>query len=99
MNKIKLSPKADEEYTQSAVWYEIQNPGLGARFILAIEEALVVIQNSPESFAFKHGRFRQFVVNRFPFVIVYVYNKDNHVISIVSIYHTSRNPKGKFRAK
>lgn len=96
-NKIILSAKALNELDESFLWYEERLEGLGDRFIGFIEKAFFLIENTPERFPLKTKSFREFVVEKFPYVIVYEYIKEEQMIIILHVFHTKRNPKRKHK--
>jgi mRNA-degrading endonuclease RelE of RelBE toxin-antitoxin system len=97
MYSIIFHPEADAELLESVEWYEKQNKGLGTRFFLSVKEVLTRIQNRPETFGYARRPFREASVIFFPYTIVYKMNKLRKTVYVSAIYHTSRNPKKKFR--
>ncbi len=93
----KLHEEALKEYINAYVWYEAELPGLGERFISAIDKQVEKICAHPNQYGFVHGRYRQIKIKRFPFAIVYEYFPDRELIHISSIHHTSRDPDKKYR--
>jgi plasmid stabilization system protein ParE len=96
-NKIILSSKAIKELDESFLWYEERLDGLGDRFIGFIEKAFHLIELTPERFPLRTKSFREFVVGKFPYVIVYEYIKEEQKIIILHVFHTKRNPKRKYK--
>jgi plasmid stabilization system protein ParE len=94
---IKILEEADKEWTEAALWYEGQLPGLGNRFIEMVEKKLELIANYPERYPIRKGNFREALVNIFPYIIAYTYYKDEQIVTVSSIFHASRNPKKKYR--
>lgn len=96
-NKVKISSLAQKDLTESWEWYEEQSIGLGDRFSNIIYNDINVIAKDP--FVYKKVKcdLREFVVNEFPYLIIYEYYDD--VVNIIRIFHTSRNPKLKYRQK
>ena len=94
---VSFHPIALEEYKQASIWYESQQEGLGLRFEKAIENKIRQIVHNPVSFIKIKGAYRKAVTQTFPFVIIYKLNSGKHEIYISAVYHTKRNPKGKFR--
>jgi plasmid stabilization system protein ParE len=91
------SPAAKEEFTEAAKWYEERSKGLGDQFLKAIEEKIKRIEENPDRYPTRRGYYRETISRKFPYVIVYRFNKSKHLITISSVYHTSRNPKNKYR--
>ncbi|RNI36136.1 hypothetical protein EFY79_10625 [Hanamia caeni] len=53
----------------------------------------------PERYPKKKSNFRQIALRTFPFIIIYTFYKKEGIIIINSIFHTSRNPRKKYRRK
>ena len=96
-NKIIFHALALEEFKEASIWYELQKTGLGFQFENAVETKLNQINETPLVFGRKTSNFREALLDGFPYVIVYKHNNLKNEIYISSIYHTSRNPKGKHR--
>jgi len=79
--------------------YEEQSDGLGLRFVNAIDHAVNSISKNPEAYQNRKGNTREFVVDQFPYIIVYRLVKKENMVYILHIFHTSRNPKLKYRRK
>jgi plasmid stabilization system protein ParE len=99
VNKIEVSPLAEKEIEESFNWYEKEAEGLGIRFILSIDEAINNISEKPEAYPKKKSNIRQCVVDVFPFVVVFEYLKADSLINILHVFHTSRNPKLRYKRK
>ncbi len=96
-NKIILTSKALKELDESFLWYEERLEGLGDRFIGFIEKSFHLIELNPERFPLKTKSFREFVVDKFPYVIIYEYIKEEQKIIVLHVFHTKRNPKRKYK--
>jgi plasmid stabilization system protein ParE len=94
---IKFSSIAQNELEESSVWYEEQLIGLGEQFAKAVHGSARTIAKNPESYPKKKTNVREFVVERFPFILVYEYLKKENSIYILHIFHTSRNPRHKYK--
>lgn len=90
-------PVADKEYSEAYQWYEERLEGLGDRFLKAVEEQLARIILKPLLFPKKKGVFRETKTDTFPYMIVFKVLEKRKIILIAAIYHTSRNPKKKYR--
>jgi plasmid stabilization system protein ParE len=93
---IVLSVKAQFELEESWQWYEGREIGLGARFIDEVLNKINTLATFPEVHSIKNRQYRETVVPAFPFVIVYRVMKKEKLIEVVSVFHTSRNPKDKY---
>ena len=93
---LVLRRVAEREFDDAVAWYEGERDGLGREFQAAIEGYFQRIADNPERFPEVRGEVRRSVVRRFPFVIHFLIEKKR--IVILSVFHTSRDPKQiKFR--
>jgi plasmid stabilization system protein ParE len=97
--KIVFSTTAEKELEESFNWYEKKTAGLGERFVVVIDNSLVSICSNPEAYSNKRTKYREFVVDDFPYIIVYELITKDHIINILHVFHTSRNPKLKYKNK
>jgi plasmid stabilization system protein ParE len=94
---LNIHPEAAKEFYGAIEWYDGQSAGLGVRFEQEILAVLRAISTNPELGSFIRGKYRQVVTPLFPFVIVYKMADESDTIFVSAIFHTSRNPKNKFR--
>ncbi|HVW15104.1 MAG TPA: type II toxin-antitoxin system RelE/ParE family toxin [Mucilaginibacter sp.] len=94
---FSISATAEKEIRKSFDWYEEKSDGLGIRFVAAIDHAIDSISKNPEAYHNRKGNSREFVVKKFPYIIVYRILKKENLIYILHIFHTSRNPKYKYK--
>ena len=95
--KIVTLDKANIELAEALNWYVLQQDGLVELFRGHFRKDVISILNNPESYPEVKKGYRKAVMQTFPYVILYSINKKKQVITIVSIFHTSRHPKQKFR--
>lgn len=98
-NKIILSSEALKGLHESYHWYEKRLFGLGEIFVGLIDKAFTTIALNPERFPIKGGNYREFVLNKFPYLIIYEFVKEESIVYVLHIFHTKRNPKFKFKQK
>ncbi|MFN8282317.1 MAG: type II toxin-antitoxin system RelE/ParE family toxin [Chitinophagales bacterium] len=94
---IVLLERAIAESNEAYHYYEEQQKGLGLKFEEALYKAIFYIQRNPEHFRVVKNKIRQLLIPKFPYLIIYRIVKDK--IYIQSVFHTSRNPKKKFKTK
>ncbi|MBL0214031.1 MAG: type II toxin-antitoxin system RelE/ParE family toxin [Myxococcales bacterium] len=92
MKTVRFEAAADEELIDEIVRYELRQDGLGTEFLHAVREAVRLVTLNPAAWqASEHGRdVRRFVMDRFPFTIVYTEFADE--ILVIAIAHASRAP-------
>jgi mRNA-degrading endonuclease RelE of RelBE toxin-antitoxin system len=96
---VVLSLIAIKELEESSDWYEAQLHGLGKRFVGIVKETLITVSLNPETFPKKRKSRREIIVSDFPYVIVYDYDKNENEVNVLHIFHTSRNPKNRYKQK
>lgn len=76
-------------------WYEEQQTGLGDIFLAELESSYDKVETWPASYTKIKRNFRQINLKTFPYVIVFeILNED---VVVYAVFHTSRNPKKKFK--
>jgi plasmid stabilization system protein ParE len=91
-----LSSRAQKEITESWNWYEDRQPCLGDRFLKEVRTRIEKIEQTPERYPTRFRSYKETPVPVFPFLIIYRINKRKKLIRIVSVFHTSLNPKKKY---
>ena len=86
-----IRPEAEEEIEQAYRWYEEQREGLGADFLLCVEEGIEKIQRDPQAYPLVHRNIRRILIRRFPYGIFYRTLHD--LIIILAVFHGHRDPK------
>lgn len=97
MYQLIIKHRAVEMAKDAYSWYEEQQPGLGNLFLTEVEGCYNKIEAWPAAYATIKNNFRQIILKTFPYVIVFeIHNND---VVVYAIFHTSRNPKQKFKKK
>ena len=89
-------PKAQKEILDAWEWYEEQRLGLGDQFKDEVIKKIRAVVENPLHYQLK-GKYREAQTDIFPYLIVFRFDKKADMIFIVSVFHTSRNPKRKRR--
>ncbi|PZX47599.1 type II toxin-antitoxin system RelE/ParE family toxin [Algoriphagus chordae] len=88
----QLSEEAESDVYESYIWYETQQIGLGEKFLESINAAAQTIISNPKTYRIRYKKIvRAFVVNRFPYLILYVVNGNN--IDVIAVFNTNQHPK------
>ena len=82
---------AENEITETAVWYEAQRPGLGAEFLEEVHAAAGRAREAPGLFPQIHGAMRRVLLRRFPYILVVEENGDE--IVVLACIHGHRDPE------
>jgi plasmid stabilization system protein ParE len=94
---IEIRDKAIEEMDLSKEYYHEQRVGLGDEFIKETFSTIKYIQQFPLHFHLFDKKYRQAKIDRFPFLVVYEFEEEDNNIVVISVFHTSRNPKEKLK--
>lgn len=88
--EVVFSSDSESEVRDAYIWYEYRRPGLGADFLLCIDDVLDKIKRSPEQFPIVHREIRRALIRRFPYGIFYLLEEETTVV--VAVFHGSRDP-------
>ncbi len=92
--RLVILLKAQTEMADAVDWYELQQIGLGERFILFMEDFITRIVQNPLHFPEKTPPFREAYAKDFPYLVIYQVHNDEVVI--YSVFHIKQNPKKKY---
>lgn len=92
----ELVLRARYEILEAWEWYEDRQEGLGDRFINQINLKIKQIIQTPERYPEKKRSFREAKIDVFPYLLIYKIANRKKVITIISVFHTSRNPAIKY---
>lgn len=95
--KLVTLDKANRELVDALNWYVLQPEGLVELFRAHFRTDVMRILNNPESYPEVRKSYRKAVMEKFPYFILYSISKKKQIITIVSIFLTSRNPVKEFR--
>jgi plasmid stabilization system protein ParE len=88
---IELGKIADIEFKTAVGWYNQKRAGLGLTFISAVFKRFQKITDNPYGSPIVYADVREAIVPRWPFAIYYRILESK--ISVVAIFHTSRDPE------
>lgn len=88
----RLSEEAELDVYESYFWYEKQSEGVGEEFLDALDAAEQAICSNPMTYKICYKKkVRAFVVNRFPYLILYVVSGND--IDVISVFNTKQHPQ------
>lgn len=88
--RIDWHEEAQEEYGDSAAYYELQAEDLGERFVIRMESAVARIFAAPLMPRCFEGECRKVRVEKFPYSIIYRVKGDE--LQILAVMHAKRAP-------
>ena len=86
-----IRPEAEADLVNARDWYERQREGLGAAFLLCVEEVLERIGRTPEIYTAVYHDIRRALTRRFPYAMYY--RILGNEVGVLGILHTRRDPR------
>ncbi len=95
----QLSKEAESDVYKGYTWYEDKQENLGEEFLESLDQAKEAIISNPITYRVRYKKkVRAFVVDRFPYLILYVVNGSD--IDVISVFNTNQlSGKWKERVK
>lgn len=88
--QLSFSALARHELAEAKRYYNQQQSGLGAQFQRAAEIAAKRILANPLAWQFEHSPFRRFLLDRFPYKMLYTV--EDNLILVIVVAHQHRQP-------
>ncbi|MGV3533610.1 MAG: type II toxin-antitoxin system RelE/ParE family toxin [Chthoniobacteraceae bacterium] len=88
--ELSFAPQARCESADAARFYEEAQPGLGRAFLVEAEAGISMILDAPFRWRVVHGKFRRYLLKRFPYAIIYTVKDDE--VYVIAFMHLSRKP-------
>ncbi len=92
MMKINYAVFVKEDISQAVQWYNKAQKGLGTKFLKHLKEKINYIAKEPETIQLRYLDVQIAVIKTFPYTIHYQYIKQEKLIYILGVFHTSINP-------
>ncbi len=90
MTEIQFHHGAAQELREAVRYYERQVAGLGNAFIAEVERTTALILDNPSIGAVTWQHYRQMLVRRFPFTVVY--GTREGMLYVIAVAHQHRRP-------
>jgi plasmid stabilization system protein ParE len=94
---IEFVRKARSELLETWGWYEDKQAGLGDKFKHQVDICIRTIEQNPKRYPEKRRNYRESIVKGFPYLIIYRVHERKKTVAIVTVFHTSRSPRKKYR--
>ncbi len=95
MYKVSVTADALADIEQAFEYYESSLAGLGDKFRLALKQRLNDLQQHPQHYGFINEdpglAFRDVLLRRFPYRVVYRIQKE--MVVVIAVYHSSLDPQ------
>ena len=90
MTALRFHPEADAELAEAREWYKARSEVAAQAFALDIDHAIKRILESPLTYPIGMRGEHRFVLDRFPYTILYRIRGD--LVFITAVAHQSRRP-------
>ena len=90
MDRPEFHRLADFELNEAALYYDLEEPGLGTAFLEEVERCLEAIQAAPEAGAILRDSVRRRLLRRFPYALLYKIKPSG--IRILAVMNLRRRP-------
>ncbi len=91
--KIEIRPFAALEIIEAFDWYELQQEGLGLKFLSDLELLYSTLLINPHIYSYYEKPVRQGLLKKFPYQVVY--EVLNEKIIVYSVFMAKQNPSKK----
>lgn len=92
MRRRRYREEVVQDLTTAARWYEGRREGLGGRFLEAVEQTMLWIEENPERFPLLYEDFRRALVQR-PFPYQVYFRAEGQSVLIYAVLHGARDPE------
>ena len=86
--QLKIDIDALNDIQETFEWYELQMKGLGLRYKTQTKKQINSLKKDPYLFSIKYNEIRCRKIEKFPFLIHYLINEDNNVVTVFAVFHT-----------
>ena len=87
---LELHPAALAEFKEALTWYLERSEAAALNFVVELDRAVDLVTKSPRRWPVGEHETRKFVLNRFPFAVIYREKKVS--IQVLAIAHGHRRP-------
>ncbi len=94
--KYVFDPIAADEYEGAFNWYEQKSLIVADNFIIAVQEAMAAVCTNPHRYRNTYRKLRERTIKKYPYNLIYFIDEKRQLITIISLYHHKRDPKGKY---
>lgn len=94
---IVISERAYNELSDACEWYDDRIEGLGDKFREIVFDKFAEIKKNPIRARMRRKHYYEDLIKKFPYLIIYRTSEDTKEVYISSVFHTSRNPRKKYK--
>lgn len=91
--KVKIEPEALADIQEITDWYNLQQPGMGKRFLKTTISQVDNLNKIPHIQTVRYKQIRCALVKKFPYKVHFYINNNMDTVEVLAVISTSRNPK------
>ena len=91
--RLIVDPIVNLDLIDTIDWYNKAQPGVGIKFFKQVQVVFKRLQKNPLAFSIRYKTNRTALVKKFPYMIHYFVDNENRNVVVISVLHTSRDPK------
>ena len=89
--RLVYRPKALDEISKAAEWYEERKAGLGAKFLQALDATIASVEHEPLQHPSINPRMRRALLRRFPYSLIFSVFPEE--IAVLACVHWRQSPE------
>lgn len=90
MRSLRFTEAAEADHSAARAWYARARAGLEDEFTAAIDRAVAQVLRRPEAFRAFGDRHHRYVVQGFPFTLIYRF--DDRQVIVEALFHHRLSP-------
>ena len=90
MTSVIILREAEAELREAVAYYEDKRPGLGFDFAREVQASVESVRHFPERWPLRNDATRRYLVQHFPYIVVYLFLND--CVWIIAVAHCKRQP-------
>ncbi|MEM6264279.1 MAG: type II toxin-antitoxin system RelE/ParE family toxin [Bacteroidota bacterium] len=93
-HQVVVTKAALQDMEEAAIWYENQTSGIGHKFLSVVNAGFEIISKHPDRYPYADSekRRRKYLLPS-PFrSYLIIYTIDENTVTVLAVFHTSRNP-------
>lgn len=90
---LKIEPEALSDIKEAVDWYSKAQKGLGKRFKNTVIKQIDSLSKNPQVYAIRYRDIRCMLIKKFPYMVHFYLNDEDHTVEVLALISTDRNPK------
>jgi plasmid stabilization system protein ParE len=87
---FRFHPEGREDFRNAIRWYRVRSAVASVEFRITVSDTIREISQAPDRWPKHLHGTRRFVLDRFPFSVIYL--DDSDLVTIVAVAHSKRKP-------